>query len=112
MKKLLAWLPLLFTGVAFAYPIDVNIVTRGLDVTAESIEQRGTTIIHLENHEPKKLRCELFFNAGAESRRRNAILEPGGGQTVQFSPLREVVRMRVRIECEEIGEAGEAGDEE
>ena len=99
MKRLIAPLLVLSPLVAFAYPIDVSVVSQGLDVSAESVEQDGSTIIHLINHEPVELRCSVNFNAGVESRRRNAIIGPGKGQTMQFSPRREVVRMRVRVEC-------------
>lgn len=85
---------------AMAYPIDVRIVTKGLDVSAESVQQGNGTVLHLVNHESVGLRCEILFDAGAESRRRDAVLDPAGRKTLRFDPLREVVRMRVRVECE------------
>ncbi len=108
MKKLYALVLLLCATSAFGYPIDVSVVTRGLDISAESIEQRGATIIHLRNHEPVAVRCDVLFNAGVESRRRQAVIPAGDGQTLQYSPRREVVRMRVRVECEPTGEDGES----
>jgi hypothetical protein len=99
MKKLIASLLVLAPLMAVAYPIDVTIVSKGLDVSAESVMQDGSTILHLVNHEQEELRCSVNFNAGVESRRRTAILGPGASQTLQFSPRREVVRMRVRVDC-------------
>ena len=99
MKRLIAPLLVLAPFAASAYPIDVSFVSQGLDVSVESVEQSGSTIIHLINHESKELRCSANFNAGVESRRRSAVLGPGQGQTLQFSPRREVVRMRVTVEC-------------
>jgi hypothetical protein len=99
MKRLIAPLLALAPLAANAYPIDVDVVSEGLDVSVESVEQDGSTIIHLINHEPVALRCSANFNAGVESRRRTAIIGPGKGQTLKFSPRREVVRMRVRVEC-------------
>lgn len=100
MKKLYALVLSLGPAVAFAYPIDVDVVTRGLDISFESIEQRGATVLHLRNHEPVTVHCSVLFNAGVESRRRQAVIAAGDGQTLQFTPRREVVRMRVRVECE------------
>jgi hypothetical protein len=94
-------------ATALAYPIDVDVVTRGLDVTADSIQQGNGTVVHVTNHEAVALRCEVLFNAGAESRRRIALLDAGGRQTLRYDPLREVVRMRVRIECRPADEEGE-----
>jgi hypothetical protein len=99
MKKLIGPLLVMAPLAASAYPIDVTVVSKGLDVSVESVEQSGSTIIHLLNHEPVELRCSANFNAGVESRRRTTIIGPGKGQTLQFAPRREVVRMRVRIEC-------------
>jgi hypothetical protein len=91
---------------ALAYPIDVEIVTQGLDVDADSIQQGNGTVLNVINHEAVALRCDVLFNAGAESRRRVALLDPGGRTTVRYDPLRQVVRMRVRIECTPTGDDG------
>jgi hypothetical protein len=109
MKRRFALLALMAPALALAYPIDVRVVTRGLDVGAESIQQGNATILHLINHEPVALRCEVLFDAGAESRRRTTLLDPGGRKTVRYDPLREVVRMTVRIDC--MPSALEQGDE-
>jgi hypothetical protein len=99
MKRLIAALLVLAPLEAHAYPIDVSVSSKGLDVSVESVEQDGSTILHLMNHEPEELRCTANFNAGVESRRRTAIIGPGKGQTLKFTPRREVVRMRVQVEC-------------
>ena len=99
MKRRLVLPALMLPAAALAYPIDVRVVTRGLDVGAESIQQGNGTILNLLNHEPVALRCEVLFDAGAESRRRVVMLDPAGRGTVRFDPLREVVRMRVRVDC-------------
>ncbi len=99
MNKRFALPALMLPAVALAYPIDVRVVTRGLDVGAESIQQGNGTILHLLNHETVALRCEVLFDAGAESRRRVVMLDPAGRGTVRFDPLREPVRMRVRVYC-------------
>lgn len=111
IRNVVWMLALALPASALAYPIEVDIVTRGLDVDAESVQQGNGTILHLISHESVELRCNVLFNAGAESRRRVALLDPGGRMTVRYDPLRQVVRMRVRVECEATGDDGEGGDE-
>ena len=108
MMKRYALPALMIPAVALAYPIDVRVVTRGLDVGAESIQQGNGTILHLINHESVALRCEVLFDAGAESRRRVVVLDPAGRGTARFDPLRRPVRMRVRVDCAPSGEGEES----
>lgn len=90
---------ILLVGTAHAYPVDINVVTRGNDVEATHVQEGQGTIIRLHNHDPVELRCAVLFDAGVENRRRTAIVPGGKSVTVAYTPRREVVRMRVRIEC-------------
>ena len=100
MKRVIALLASLAPGLALGYPVDVQVVSRGLDVSAEYVQEGQATIVRLTNHEPVEVRCSVRFNAGVETRTRRAVLSAGDAETIRHAPLSEVVRMRVRVECE------------
>ena len=106
-RTVYAALALLAPAVALAYPVEVLFTSRGLDVTIQDVQQDNSTILHLANHEPVAVRCEVEFDAGVETRRRRAIIEAGAGETMTHTPRREVIRMRVRVNCAPLEVEGE-----
>jgi hypothetical protein len=108
MKRILySALALLAPAIALAYPVEVLFTSQGLDITIQDIQQDNSTVLHLTNHEVVAVRCEIEFDAGVETRRRSAIIEAGSGETMTHTPRREVVRMRVRVECKPLEDEGE-----
>lgn len=106
-RTVAAVLAMLAPAIALAYPVEVLFTSRGLDITIQDVQQDNSTILHLTNHEPVTVRCEIEFDAGVETRRRSAIINAGAGQTMTHTPRREVVRMRVRVACEPLEDEGE-----
>ena len=94
-----AWLLVLSCGTANAYPVDVSMASGGLHVEALASQLGAATILELINGEPFAVRCDVYFRNGPERRRRKVTVEAAGRHTVRFSPTRDVVRVRVSVEC-------------
>jgi hypothetical protein len=102
MKRLRACLmaAILASAAAQAYPIDVKVKTKGLDVEAEPKLLGEATVMRLINHEPFPIRCDVHFSNGPEiERTRKITVEAGGEHIARYTPSRVVVRMRVVVEC-------------
>jgi len=90
---MLAW------GGAGAYPVDVTTEMHGLRIDANESQLALGMLIDLVNHEPMAVRCDVHFRNGPERRRRRATIEAAARRTVTFTPTRQVVRVRVSVEC-------------
>lgn len=101
---LLAW------GVAGAYPVDVTTKMHGLRIDANQSQLALGTLIDLVNHEPMAVRCDVNFRNGPERRRRRVTVEAAARRTATFTPRREVVRVRVNVECWPAHQDGDPGD--
>jgi hypothetical protein len=102
---------LLATGSVAAYPIDVTMLSEGLQVEAHSWQLGDGAMLEIVNGEPLAVRCDVLFRNGPERRLRKVIVEPAARQVVRFTPTRDVVRIRINIECRPAHQADEAAPE-
>lgn len=100
---------LLYAGAAQAYPIDLDLRSEGLDVEALPRQLDQATVVQLLNHEPFPVRCDVRFTNGPEiSRVRKVTVESGERHIARFLPSRQVIRLRVDVDCWPSESAGEA----
>lgn len=91
---------LLVAAAAWAYPVEMQVHTKGLDVEATPILVEDATVVRLFNHEARAVRCNLVFRNGPEvPTHRRVNVDPGGGRTVRFDPDRAVIKLRVEVRC-------------
>ncbi len=105
MNRFMMWVPVLLLApvMATAFPIDVNMTSKGLDVEYQATPMELTTAVMLQNYESFPVRCSVRFTNGPElSRTRRVTIEGENHSTVQFTARRAIVRLRVDINCERV----------
>jgi len=87
-------------GLANAYPTDVAVNTKGLDVEANATQLNDATVVRLVNNESFPVRCNVQFVNGPEvARIRKVTVAPHGDHLARFNPTRTVIRLRVTVDC-------------
>lgn len=93
-------LALLCPGIVSAYPTDVEVNSKGLDVEAIATQLNEATVVRLVNNESFPVRCDVHFVNGPEiTRIRKVTVASHGDHLTRFSPTRVVVRLRVTVDC-------------
>jgi hypothetical protein len=100
--RLVATLVLLSAaGAALAFAVEMDFDAGGLDVLAEPYSQGPVAVVRLINGEAFPVRCRATFRNGPEaSRLRQAIVPGGDSATLSWAPKRNVVRLRIEVNCE------------
>lgn len=98
-KRLLAVLLAMLPAMAQAFPIEVNMENHGLDIEAVPVRVAWGAVIQIRNNEPLATRCRVDFRNGPERKRRSAVIPSGESVSVQYQAQREVVRLRVTVDC-------------
>jgi hypothetical protein len=92
----------LMPALAAAFPIDLQMKSKGLDVDHRTSQMELTTVIQLTNHESQAVRCAVQFRNGPEiAQTRRVTIPAQKSSTVQYTARRTVVRMRVTVTCTE-----------
>ncbi len=100
-KALFFALGLAWSAGAWAWPVDLNLETNGLEITAQVDQIGDSAVVRLTNYATVTVRCELVFRNGPETpRTRQVVLEPGDARPVSYRPQRTVVRLRIEGWCE------------
>jgi len=87
-------------GLAAAYPTDVAVNTKGLDIEAIPAQLNEATVVRLVNNESFPVRCDVRFVNGPEiSRVRKVTVEAAADHIVRFTPSRVVIRLKVTVDC-------------
>ena len=93
-------LALSWPGVAGAYPTDVSLKSKGLDIEAIPTLLNEATVVRLVNNEDFPVRCDVRFENGPEvTRVRKVTIDPHGDHLTRFQPTRVVIRLRVSVDC-------------
>ncbi len=96
---------LLCPGLAAAYPTDIAVNTKGLDIEAIPTQLNEATVVRLVNNETFAVRCDVRFANGPEiSRVRKVTVDPRAEHIVRFTPSRVVIRLKVDVSCWPAGE--------
>ena len=99
-RVLLSVAAMLVSAIARAYPIDLQVSSQGLDVEALPEALGEATVVRLVNHESFPVRCDVRFSNGPEiGRVRKVTVRPGDDHIARFMPSRQVVRLKVSVEC-------------
>jgi len=99
-----------FSAAAVAYPIDMEVKSQGLDVEALPQLLVEATVVRLVNHQAFAVRCDVHFRNGAEIVRvRKVRVEPAADHIARFMPSRQVIRLKVVVECWPAEKEAEAG---
>ncbi len=96
---LLAAVLLAASAAAWAFPIEVDYRSQGLDVDVVPMRLDNGAVVKLRNNESLSVRCEARFRNGPEERRRSATIPPGDVAPMRYTAQRQVVRLRVVIDC-------------
>jgi hypothetical protein len=110
-KPFIAGVLALLAGTAWAFPADLEIRPKELSIGAVVHSDGRVAMVRVTNQEETALRCEAFFRNGPEQgRTRHAIVGSGDSTTLSWTPRREVVRLRIQLNCQphEGGANGEA----
>jgi len=92
---------LLLTGVAAAFPVELEVAAPGLDVVATGQSANDLAVVRAVNHESFAVRCMALFRNGPERQRsRRVTIQPGASVALSWAPRRSVVRMRIELQCE------------
>jgi hypothetical protein len=101
MQKFFVTLVLaLLAGVAWAFPVDLEVDADGLSIGTVVHSDGALAIVSVTNQEEFPLRCDAEFLSGPEfGRTRHAIIEPGRVASMSWTPQREVVRLTIKLSC-------------
>jgi hypothetical protein len=101
MRRLLAAAALmLLAGSAAAFPTELTFDDGGLNVEAELISDGRLAIVRVTNGEGFALLCDAVFRNGPEvGRVRRVVVGPASVATLNWTPRRKVVRLRVEASC-------------
>ena len=92
---------LLLTGVAAAFPVELEVAAPGLDVVATGQSANDLAVVRAVNHESFAVRCVAIFRNGPERERsRRVTIQPAASVALSWAPRRSVVRMRIELQCE------------
>jgi hypothetical protein len=98
---------LLLAGLVFAFPTDLEVSANDLAIAAQVHTDGRNAIVNVSNSEDFAVRCDALFRNGPEMGRvRRAIIEPGESAPLSWTPRREVVRLRIELECRPARAAG------
>ena len=86
-------------AVTWAFPIDVDSRSEGLDIDIVPMQLDFGAIVRLQNNESLPVKCEARFKNGPEERRRSATIPPGDIAPMRYTAQRQIVRLRVSIDC-------------
>ena len=90
----------LAAGTALAFAVELEFDPGGLDVLAEAYSDGRLALVRVANGEDFALRCQAVFRNGPEiARTRQAIVAPGESATLSWAPNRNVVRLRIQLQC-------------
>lgn len=99
--KLLSATLLLQAGAGSVFPIDLEVHADHLAIATQVHTDGRTAIVNVINRENFAVRCDALFRNGPEiGRVRRAIIEPGDSAPLPWTPRREVVRLRIELQCE------------
>jgi hypothetical protein len=102
MRRVTGWLvlALLCPGIVNAYPTDVAVNSKGLDVEAIATQLDEATVVRVVNNESFPVRCDVHFANGPEiTRIRKLTVAPDSDHLTRFNPTRVVIRLRVTVDC-------------
>lgn len=104
-RFLLAVFLALLASAAAAFPVDLRVDAPELNVSADVHSDGRLAAVRVVNHEDFTLRCTALFRNGPEqARARHAIIPPGEGATLSWTPRRNVVRLVIELRCAPQGE--------
>lgn len=96
----LAIIPL--SALAVSYPVDIQQQLNGTEVmaSASSID-RDMAALHLHNLGAVPVTCKAVFRNGPEApRTRRTTLEAGEQKALTAKFKRDVIRLRIQLDCE------------
>lgn len=101
MRRLLVAAALiLLAETAAAFPTELAFDDGGLNVEAELVSDGRLAIVRVTNGENSPLLCDAIFRNGPElGRARRVIVGPSSVATLNWTPRRKVVRLRVEASC-------------
>ena len=83
----------------WAFPIEVDFRSEGLDIDIVPMQLDNGAVVKLQNNESLPVRCQARFKNGPEERRRSATIPPGDTAPMRYTARRQVLRLRVVIDC-------------
>jgi len=93
----------LIPAIAMAFPIDIEMNSKGLDIDYRTSQIEMMVALQLTNHDLQAAECAVRFQNGPElARTRRVTIGAQKSTTVQYTARRTVVRMRVTITCTEV----------
>ncbi|MEJ6656971.1 MAG: 3-phosphoglycerate kinase [Pseudomonas sp.] len=89
-----------WTIPAWGFPIDVDVQPGAAEVSVSSTDLINIAAINLTSHAVTPLRCQVTFVNGPERPLpRRVHLQPGEEVTLTHEFTREIIRVRVGIDC-------------
>ncbi len=85
--------------VAEAFPIEVKLNSAGLDIDTIPMQLDWGAIVRVKNNEELAIRCDARFVNGPDEKRRVATIPPGDIAPMRYSTQREILRLRVFLDC-------------
>lgn len=87
--------------LAQLFPIEVEQQLHDLPVSVETGSSERVAWIRLQNEGDRLLRCSATFRNGPEiPHTRRTLIDPGKTAVFSHRVQREVVKMRIELECE------------
>jgi hypothetical protein len=100
IRRCLLVLALLAAPAAgWAFPIDVDFRSEGLDVDIVPMRLDYGAVVKVQNNESLPVKCDARFKNGPEEKRRSATIPPGEVAPMRYSAQRQILRLKVVINC-------------
>jgi hypothetical protein len=87
------------SSAGWAFPIDIDFRSEGLDIDIVPMQLEYGAIIKVKNNESLPVKCQARFKNGPEERRRDATIPPGEVAPMRYNAQRQILRLRVVIDC-------------
>ena len=102
MKKICCLLLACLPFAAQAYPIEVEKVLNGAEVSATTVEiDHNIAGLMLYNYGESRASCNAVFRNGPEAPRvRKVLLDGGASQNLTVKFTRSVIKLRIGLTCE------------
>ena len=98
-RSFLLWALLMVPLAAQAFPIEIKLRSEGLDIDTIPMQVHWGAIVRVKNNELLAIRCNARFVNGPEERRRVATIPPGDIVPMRYNSQREILRLRVFLDC-------------
>lgn len=109
--QLVIFVTALIPAIAMAFPIDIEMNSKGLDIDYRTSQIEMTVALQLTNHDMQAAECAVQFRNGPElARTRRVTVGAQKSTTVQYTARRTVLRMRVTINCTEVEDKEKEAD--